>query len=188
MTLTPENREKSVAELLAWFRDLRIEIPMPEPVVLRWTDGGHEEIAQADYDEDSDDLWIDPDQPTLKDLAHGVLSIIERCSRTFPGPRNWHRWRITSKTALFLYASGICSNGGSASMDGMDPHRTMVYQMPGWKSILPRKDHQLRPYVLWRSRDWWQHLRHQGWPPHRLTPEGGGDFGWCEKCYPAVPE
>jgi hypothetical protein len=171
------SRDTAVAELLAWFRELRIEIPVPEPVILRWGEHGFAEIAMADYDED-EDLWIDPDQPTLEDLAHGAVRTVERHAEVFPGKHHWRRWKFTGRVWSWLRTSGI-ANGYGIHGGGLDPYPGGVYRGLTFTGK--------RSYILFRSRDWWEHLRRNGLR-HRFTPEGGGDFGWCEKCYPEIPE
>jgi hypothetical protein len=175
--MTPEAESRAVAELLAWLTELEIQIPDPAPVYLRWTSDGHEEISEAEYDED-EDLRIDPDTATLEDIAHGAVSIWRKHAEVFPGKHSWRRWPLTGHIWSWLTSSGIAS-GYSIHGDGMDPYRGGTYRGLSFTGK--------RSYILFRSRDWWEHLRREGLR-HRFTPEGGGDFGWCEKCYPEVPE
>jgi hypothetical protein len=175
--LTPEATDAAAADILAWLRELRVEIPVPEPVILRWTDAGCEEIPMADYDEDSEDLWIDPDQPTLEDVARGVVGMVERHARVFPGPRSWRRSKVALRVLCTLYAAGLIAGYGYGS-DGMDPHGTWLIE-----SVAVRGK---RPYVLFRSRDWWACQRLQGF---HLRRHAYRDLhGLCVGCYPDVSE
>lgn len=168
-------------EVLGWLRDLRLEIPDPEPVAFRWTDDGMVDIPTADATED--DLIIQPDRPELEDIAHGVVHMVERHHETFPGPWSWRRWSVTSRLALALCASGVTRSGGSMSFDGRDPYRGPIITMPSWRDALPGE--RLRPYVLWKADWWWQcHVRQGLKLRGRHRPERPYALGVCAACAP----
>lgn len=101
-----------------------------------------------------------------------------------PVPPRWHpcRWRITFKLSMFLYVSGISSGGGGVSWHSGDGP---FYRLPPWSSVLPKRGHSLRPYVLWLPDWWWQCHWRQGWKLWRHhRPETPFTLGVCAACVP----
>ena len=153
-----------VEELL---RDWKVEIPEPDPVTIETWPG------------DPEPLVVYPDRPDIIDLADAIDWFYREATATYPGRRNWRRWRMTQRVASFLYVTGITSSGGSSGGHGDDP-------IGGWIHTLPKFDlHHRRPYVLWKPAWWWQCHRRQGLTirgRHKpLTPMG---FGICAACLP----
>ena len=174
-------------DLLAWFRTLGFGDPQPKAMALRWTDEGCVEIPVGEAIED-EDLVLSADDmasycPTLEDVAAGCVSTVHDHERSFPGPFNWRRWRLTNRFTSFLYASGIARSGGSASLSGADPYDGWVYTLPKLSHV--KRGDTLRPYVLFKRDWWWKCHARQGWTLRgRHKPEEPFVAGTCAACLP----
>lgn len=186
------NADTARAELADRFRLLRLVIPDPEPFALHWLAEGGCITVPVDQAEEDDLILTTEDlleygRLTVEDLADQALCIVLEAQKKYPRRWSWRRWRLTRRVAILLYASGITRSGGGFTHSGRDPHR-VVYHLPRWGDVLPRRGGQLRPYVLWKPDWWWEcHLR-QGWRlrgRHRpLAPYAGHTGGVCAACLP----
>lgn len=149
-------RERAVEEVLGWLEHLGVQIPKPKRVAFSWVDRpdmvAERELTDDEYealtDDDRDELFIiEPETPTLRELALTLVWMVEDNQRTYPGPLSWRRWALTGAVSRFLYASGITASGGSIQWNGDDPVRSAIYRLPHWRSLLGR-----RVYVLGRLR------------------------------------
>ena len=166
------------SEILGLLEFHGITVPPVEPIAFR--DGDMMVIPVAEADGDRGDLIITPDQPDLEDVADGILSVIRDCEQTFPGRRNWRRWKLTRRVSTWLYVLGITASGGRASSNGRDPVGTWIYDLPRWRSVL----HGRRCYVLGLPMWWWSCQRRQGLSLHRHRPLRPWAFGVCAACVP----
>lgn len=164
------------AKVRAWLVDLDITIPDPKPFGLR--DG---EIVDT-WDEDDDDVYvIYPDTPTIDDLASGIASMARDAAETFPGRRNWRRWRLTGAVATRLYVLGITSSGGGTAWCGRDPIGGPIHDLPRLRSVWSGR----RCYILGLPLWWWECQRRQGLRlAGRHRPALPFAFGVCARCVP----
>jgi hypothetical protein len=103
---------------------------------------------------------------------------------TFPGKYSWRRWEATSKLATFLYVTGITNSGGGTTWCGADP-LGMVHHLPGWRTVLPKRGRQLRPYILGKPNWWWECQIEQGFKiKGRHRPLSPVALGICAACAP----
>lgn len=138
-------------------------------------------------------LRIDYGAPANDDEARDALAgqIVTDLHElaTMPGRRNWRRWRLTFRAALFLYVSGITYDGGSVSWSPLDPWGAQ-YELPKLSHV--RRTEYGRPYVLWMSREvraclrtQLAYARHGHQPPAGWHRPGSADVhGLCGRCMP----
>lgn len=103
----------------------------------------------------------------------------------FPSRWSWRRRKATRRLASFLYVAGITRTGGAASAYGNDPVGGWIYNLPGWRTVLPRRGARMRPYLLFKPDWWWRCQLEQGWRLRgRHRPERPWAFGICAACVP----
>lgn len=160
----------------SWLTDLNITIPEPEPFGLR--DG---EIVPVPLHDDDDVYVIQPETPTIDDLAHGIASMARDAAETFPGRHNWRRWELPRTVSGWLYVVGITSTGGGTRWCGRDPIGGPIHDLPQLRSVWNGR----RLYVLGRPTWWWECHRRQGLHiAGRHAPARPFAFGICARCVP----